>query len=121
MMREKLNMEKIAKGLHAERKGRVFAKSGYFGAMQLLSEVKRRFRTPERGGRSTDPKWTERRLVPLAPRTLRRLESISGSIRKHKKVTIEPMQLAAILLEKTTQTLTDADVEELISTSDSKS
>ena len=113
-MKTKLNMQKIAKELGAERKGKVLPKGGYFGALQLLGEVNARFRIPSGGGRATDPAWTERRLVPLAPRTLKRLEKITGSIRKHKNVAIEPMQLAALLLEKTTEELTEEDAENLV-------
>ena len=113
-MKTKLKMEKVAACLHAERKARVSAKGGYFGALQLLSDVTERFRTPQGGGRATDPAWTERRLIPLAPRTLKRLEKVSSSIRKHKKVTIEPMQLAALLLEKTAKEMTEEEVEVLV-------
>ena len=59
------------------------------------------------GGRSTDPGWTERRLVPLAPRTLERLEAIDGKVRTRSGVNVEPMQLAALLLEKTTEELSE--------------
>jgi hypothetical protein len=34
--RPKVNIEKIAKALGAERRGKVRAGSGYFGAMQLV-------------------------------------------------------------------------------------
>jgi hypothetical protein len=48
-------------GLGAERKGRVSATGGYFGARQLLADIEARFRVPVGGGRPTDPHWTERR------------------------------------------------------------
>lgn len=113
-MRSKLNMEKIAKALHAERKGKISAKGGYFGASQLLADVQARFRVPAGGGRSTDPAWTERRLVPLKPRTLKRLEEMAIKIRNHRNVNIEPMQLAALLLEKTTEELGEEEAESVI-------
>lgn len=116
-MKRKLNMQKIAGELGAERKGKVSAKGGYFGALQLLGEVTTRFRIPAGGGRATDPAWTERRLVPLAPQTLKRLERISTGIRKHQKLAIEPMQVAALLLEKTTEELTEEEAEQLITLS----
>jgi hypothetical protein len=109
-----LDMDKIAKGLGAERRGKVAATGGYFGAMQLLADVEGRFRVPAGGGRPTDPRWTERRLVPLAPRTLERLEKITAKVREHGGVNIEPMQLAALLLEKTTAQLSEAEAEELV-------
>lgn len=55
-MKTQLDMDKIAAALGAERRGKV---------------------VPAGGGRATDPRWTERRLVPLGPRTLERLEAIS--------------------------------------------
>jgi hypothetical protein len=112
-MKPRLDMDKIARALGAERGGRVAAKSGYFGALQLLADVEARFRVPARGGRPTDPRWTERRLVPLAPRTLERLEEMSDKIRERGHVSLEPMQLAGLLLERTMDQLSDEDAEEL--------
>jgi hypothetical protein len=96
-------MNKIAKALGAERQGKVSSKGGYFGALQLAADIKARFRAPSGGGRATDPKWTERRLVPLAAETLARLEELAARIREDSQVSIEPMQLAGILLEKSTK------------------
>jgi hypothetical protein len=79
-----------------------------------LADIQNRFRVPASGGRSTDPKWTERRLVPFAPRTLRNLEAITAQVRKRGGVSVEPMQLAALLLERTTERLSEAEAEELI-------
>lgn len=50
----------------------------------------------------------ERRLVPLAPQTLERLEAITSRVREHGGVSVEPMQLAALLLEKTARQLSEA-------------
>jgi hypothetical protein len=96
-MKNRLDMNKIAKGLGAERRGKVAASGGYFGAMQLLADIESRFHVPAGGGRPTDPTWSERRLVPLAPRTLKRLEQIAVRVRKHGGASLEPMQLAALL------------------------
>jgi hypothetical protein len=38
-----LNMERIAKHLGAERRGKVSPRGGYFGALQLAAEVATRF------------------------------------------------------------------------------
>ena len=114
-MKTQLDMDKIAEGLGAERKGKVFATGGYFGAMQLLMDIESRFRVPAGGGRSTDPRWTERRLVPLAPRTLERLEAITTKVRERSGVNVEPMQLAALLLEKSTEHLSEAEAKDLVS------
>jgi len=113
-MKTKLNMDKIAKALGAQRQGKVGSSSGYFGAMQLSADVEARFRTPTTGGRATDPRWTERRLVPLAPRTLKRLEEITSKVREHGGVNLEPLQLAALLLEKATEKLGEGDAEKLM-------
>jgi hypothetical protein len=68
---------------------------------------------PSGGGRPTDPHWTERRLVPLAAKTLKRLEELTARVRKHAGVAIEPMQLAALLLEKTTEHLSEEEAREI--------
>lgn len=113
-MKKSLNMDKIAKGLRAERRGKVAATGGYFGAQELLAEVEARFRVPAGGGRSTDPNWTERRLVPLAPGTLERLERFAAGVRERLGVSVQPMQLAALLLEKSIEELSDAKASELL-------
>jgi hypothetical protein len=92
-MRVRLDMGKIARGLGAERRGKVAAPAGYFGALALVADIETRFRVPSGGGRPTDPCWTERRLVPLAPRTLRRLEEIAervGTARKARLAFAHP-------------------------------
>jgi hypothetical protein len=113
-MKARLDMDKIAAGLGAERKGKVLATGGYFGAMQVLADIEARFLAPAGGGRPTDPRWTERRLVPLAPQTLRRLEEITARVREHDGVSVQPMQLAALLLEKTTAQLSEEEAEDLV-------
>lgn len=113
-MKTRLDRNKIAKRLGAERRGKVTASGGYFGALQLTADVEARFRVPSGGGRPTDPGWTERRLVPLAPRTLERLAEIAAKVRERGGVSIEPMQLAALLLEKTTEDLSEAEAEDLV-------
>jgi len=112
-MKTHLDMDKIAKALRAERRGKVVAGGGYFGAMQLLAEIEARFRVPSGGGRPTDPAWTERRLLPLAPKTLKKLEEVSAKVRKHG-VSIQPMQLAALLIERTADQLSEDEVEDLV-------
>ena len=113
-MKTMLAMDKIAAGLGAERRGKVSATGGYFGAMQLRAEIDARFRVPTGGGRATDPQWTERRLVALAPRTLKRLEALTAKVRRQEGINVEPMQLAALLLEKTTERLSEEDVGEFV-------
>ena len=115
-MKPRLDMNKIAKGLGAQRGGKVAASGGYFGDLQLLADVAERFRIPPGGGRATDPEWTERRLVPLAPRTLKRLEEITLKVREHD-ANLEPMQLAALLLEKTTERISEDEAQALVTSS----
>lgn len=100
MKQPKLEPKKIAKALGADHRGRVSAKSGHFGAMQLVAEIQSRLKVPEGGGRPTDPRWTERRLVPLAPATLRRLTQLADQLQKEHGIVIAPLQLAALLLER---------------------
>jgi hypothetical protein len=107
-------MDRIAKGLGAQRQGKVVAKGGYFGGLQLLADIEARFRVPEGGGRATDRTWTERRLVPLTPRTLQRLESLAAKMRESGSVNVEPMQLAGLLLEKTTAQLNEKEAQRLV-------
>jgi hypothetical protein len=76
--------------------------------MRLLADIEARFRVPAGAGRATDPDWTERRLVPLAPRTLKRLEAITEGMKARSGVSVEPMQLAALLLDKTGVEMVDA-------------
>ena len=113
-MKTPLNMARIARGLGAKRRGKVTASGGYFGAMQLLADIEARFRVPAGGGRPTDPHWTERRLVPLTLQTIKRLEELSAKVREREGVNLEPMQLAALLLEKTTEHLREDEAQEIV-------
>lgn len=94
-----LDMERIAKELGAERRGKVSPCAGYFGALQLAAEVSARFRVPEGGGRATDPSWSEQRLVRLSPKTLEHLEKLA------EQAHASPMQVAALLLERAVQSV----------------
>jgi hypothetical protein len=100
-MAESLDMDRIAKELGAERRGKVSSRGGYFGALQLAAEVATRFRVPPGGGRATDPTWTEQRLVRLSPKTLEQLEKLA------EEAQASPMQVAALLLERAVQTISN--------------
>jgi len=93
-----LDMDQIAKDLGAERRGKITSQGGYFGAIQLAAEVAARFRSPEGGGRPTDPSWNEQRLVRLSTTTLEQLEQLAV------RAQASPMQVAALLLEQAVQT-----------------
>jgi hypothetical protein len=112
-MTTRVDIDKIAKGLGAERRGKVAVSGGHFGAMQLVAEVQARFRTPAGGGRATNPAWTTKRLVPLADQTLERLEQLAHEIEEKRSVHVEPMQVAALLLEKTLLNVTEEDAEKI--------
>jgi hypothetical protein len=45
---------------------------------------------------------------------LERLEEITARVREHANVSFEPMQLAALLLEKTAAQLSDEELAELV-------
>lgn len=92
-----VDMERIATELGAERRGKVSPHAGYFGALQLVADITARFRVPEGGGRPTDPTWSEQRLVRLSPQTLKELEKLA------EQTQASPMQIAALLLERTVQ------------------
>jgi hypothetical protein len=94
-----LDMDRIAKDLGAERRGKVSPRGGYFDALQLAAEVAARFRVPEGGGRATDPSWSEQRLVRLSPKTLAQLEKLA------EQAHASPMQVAALLLEQAVRTI----------------
>ena len=79
----------------------------------MLADIEARFRVPSSGGRATDPQWTERRLVALAPATLQRLSKLAAKVRS-QGVNVEPMQLAALLLEKTAEQLSEDDAAGLL-------
>jgi len=113
-MKTRLDMDKIARGLGAERRGKVAPSGGYFGAMQLLADIEARFRVPAGGGRPTDPNWTKKRLVRLKPRTLERLEELTAKVQGRRGVRIEVMQLAALLLEKTAEQLSEDETKGLV-------
>lgn len=113
-MKARLDMDKIARGLGGARRGKVNATAGYFGAMQLAAAVEERLRVPVRGGRATDPGWTERRLLPLAPETLKRLEALAEKIRTDRGINIEPMQIAALMLERAAERISSDEAGELV-------
>ena len=83
-------------------------------AILLWAEIENRLLVPYGGGRPTDPRWTERRLIPLTNATLRRLEEITTKIRRYRRRSVQPMQLAALLLERATEQLDDREIEMLL-------
>jgi hypothetical protein len=115
-MKPHLNMNKIARALGGERLGKVHASGGFFGGLQLAAEIERRFRSPAGGGRRTNPSWTEKRLVGLSPSTLNRLRRLTERLSQSRHVSIQPMQLAALMLEKLVDELDEQEVEAMFGT-----
>lgn len=113
-MTRRIDIDKVAKGLGAERRGSVAVGHGYFGAMQLAADVQARFRVPKGGGRATDPSWTARRLLPLAEESLQRLEDLAHTIEEKRQIRIEPMQVAALLLQRTLDRVTEEEAENIV-------
>ena len=109
-----VNIQKIAKALGAKRRAKVSAGSGYFGALDLAAEVQARFAVPKGGGRATDPAWETKRLLPLKRRTLRELEKLAFAIEKKRNTHVEPMQVAALLLEKTLSHVTEEEATAIL-------
>jgi len=104
----KVDIKNIAERLGGEVRGEVRATGGYLGALALIAEIERRFRSPEGGGRATDPEWTEQRLVRLKAKTLKRLERLAQHLSARGQ-RLAPMQLAALMLERASE-----DAEQLI-------
>ncbi len=65
---------------------------------KLKEELEARLKTPVGGGRSTDPGWSERRVVGMTKDTLRTLKRIAAALNRDG-VAVAPMQVAAVLLE----------------------
>jgi len=114
MTKRRVDTDKIAKGLGAKKRGQIYATGGYPGAAQLAAEVRERFRVPDGGGRPTDPSWSDKRLVPVAPETLERLQRIARRLQEETGIRVEPMQLAAILLETTADQIEAEDLDRLV-------
>ena len=61
MKRPALDQKELARNLRSKVRGRVAARPGYFGALQLAEEVRRRFKPPADGGRARDIVSAERK------------------------------------------------------------
>ena len=116
-MQKHLDIDKIARGLRAVRRGKVRNGSGHFGAMQLAAELKARFQVPSTGGRATDPNWRTKRLLPLKDETLERLQTLANAIEQERHVKVEPMQVAAVLLERSLLNVSQEELETIANSS----
>jgi hypothetical protein len=110
----KVDIDKIAKKLGATRRGTVGARSGYFGAMELLAEVQRRFQVPPTGGRATDPSLTVQRQIALQEQTYKRLVVMAKKLSKATGRSIGPLQVGTVLLEHAAQEVGEADIAKML-------
>jgi DNA-binding response OmpR family regulator len=69
------------------------------------------YRTP---GVVAAPGRTEPRLLALSPESWQRLETLAGELRAKQLVAIEPVELAALLLERDIAGLTEHEVEQIV-------
>lgn len=110
----KVDPDQMARLLGAERRGAVEAGAGPFAAVALAMEVAQRLRPPAGGGQPTDPSWNERRLIPLKRETLEKLDQIAASVRKRTGTHVQPLQIAAAVLEKFVSSLNPEEIETLL-------
>jgi len=106
----KLNHEELARNLGSRVRGRVAAGPGFFGALQLAEEVRRRFKAPPGGGRARDPRWTTKRLMPVRPETLSRLVALAEQVSRLVQHRVEPLQVAAVLVERDLEAFSDKEL-----------
>jgi hypothetical protein len=95
-----LDQKRLSANLGSTIRGRVTAKAGYFGALQLAESVRLQFSPPAGGGRSRDRRWTMKRLIPIRPETLARLEKLADAVSDLVDYRVEPLQVAALLIER---------------------
>jgi len=114
MTRTKISHARLAKNLGARVRGRVRAGGGYFGALQLAEEVRQRFKAAVGGGRARDPQWTLKRLMPVRPETLARLQAVAARVSEIVEFRVEPLQVAALLVERDLDRLDDRAVVEAV-------
>jgi len=110
--RKKLNQARLSRNLGSTIRGTVKAPAGYFGALQLAESVRRRFRTPAGGGRARDRGWTMKRLIPVKPEILARLEKLAAEVSEIVGHRVEPLQVAALLIERDLESLSDDELVE---------
>lgn len=77
MKARKLDHEALTRNLGSKVRGTVAARAGFFGALHVAEEVRRRFKAPAGGGRARDPRWTTKRLMPVRPQTMTRLAALA--------------------------------------------
>ncbi len=112
MKPRKIDHARLSRNLGSTIRGRATAKAGYFGALQLAEAVRRRFRPPAGGGRARDRGWTMKRLIPVRPETLARLEKLAVEVSELVDYRVEPLQVAALLIERDLESLSEDELLE---------
>ena len=80
----------------------------------MAEEVRRRFKAAVGGGRARDPQWTLKRLMPVRPETLARLQAVAARVSEIVEFRVEPLQVAALLVERDLDRLDDRAVVEAV-------
>ena len=117
-MRVKLNKaepkEWTDSGLGAERRGAVVSSGSYFGARQLLADIEAASTClPAAEDRPTQPGPSDD-FCRSRPEPLSASKKLAAKVREHGGANLEPMQFAALLIEKTIEQLSEREAEELI-------
>ena len=98
------NVETLAKKLGATVMGTVPDYSaGAFGMAKLAETLQERLEPSvgKRPGRPSNPAWSKRPKVPMAPETEQRLKELAGLLSAGERQ-VSPMQVAALILEQAT-------------------
>jgi hypothetical protein len=98
------NIESLAKKLGATMVGTVPDYSaGAFGMAALAESLRGRLEPSagKRPGRPSNPAWSKRPKVPMAPETEQRLKELASLLSAGERQ-VSPMQVAALLLEQAT-------------------
>ncbi|HET9228523.1 MAG TPA: hypothetical protein VFR31_17735 [Thermoanaerobaculia bacterium] len=98
------NIESLAKKLGAAIEGTVPDYSpGTFGMAALANLLRDRLEpgAGKRPGRPSNPQWSRRPKVPMAPETEQRLKELANLLSEGERQ-VSPMQVAAFLLEQAT-------------------
>jgi hypothetical protein len=98
------NIDALAKKLGASVVGAVPDYSaGAFGMAALANTLRQRLEPSpgKRPGRPSNPAWSKRPKVPMAPETEQRLKELASLLSDTERQ-VSPMQVAAMILESAT-------------------
>jgi hypothetical protein len=98
------NIDSLAKKLGATVVGTVpNYTAGAFGIAALANTLRERLEPSvgKRPGRPSNPAWSKRPKVPMAPETEQRLTELANLLSESER-RVSPMQVAALILEQAT-------------------